>query len=135
MVKRVKTILLALALGGAAPQIMAAELLPDPTRPPAEAGMEVSSAAAAGPVLQSVMIRPGRRAAVISGQLVTEGGRFGGARLSRVSESEVILVGPEGRQMLKLFPGVEKHFARPPQEEALKRGKNKSKRNSEQKAS
>jgi MSHA biogenesis protein MshK len=137
MVKRVRTILFALVLGVGATQVMAAEALPDPTRPPVEAGMETpgAPATAAGPVLQSIMIRPGHRTAVISGQLLAEGERFGDAKLIKISEGEVILVGPEGRKTLKLFPGVEKKFARPPQEKTLKRGKNKSKRNSEQKAS
>ncbi|PWB49921.1 MAG: MSHA biogenesis protein MshK [Nitrosomonadales bacterium] len=128
--------LLALALAGGVAQALASEALPDPTRPPVEAGVETAGAAAvaSGPVLQSVMIRPGRRTAVISGQLLAEGERFGGARLVRISEGEVVLAGPEGRQTLKLFPGVEKHFARPPLQETLQRGKNKSKRNSEQKA-
>jgi len=134
MVKRVRTILFALVLGLGAAQALAAEMLPDPTRPPVEAGVEIPGAAVAGPVLQSVMIRPGRRTALISGQLLAEGERFGDAKLIKISEGEVILIGPEGRQTLKLFPGVEKKFARPPQEETLKRGKNKSKRNSEQKA-
>lgn len=115
---------------------MAAEVLPDPTRPPAEAGMMGDVAAVpSGPVLQSVVIRPGHRSAVISGQLLTVGERFGDAKLVQVSEGEVVLVGPEGREVLKLFPGVEKQFARPPQTETLKRGKNKPKRNSKQKAS
>jgi MSHA biogenesis protein MshK len=115
---------------------LAAEILPDPTRPAAEAGLAGDVAIApSGPVLQSVMIRPNRRTAVISGQLLAEGERFGDAKLVKVSEGEVILVGPEGRQTLKLFPGVEKHFVRPAQEEKPKRGKPKSKRNPEQKAS
>lgn len=134
MVKHVRTILFALALGVGATPALTAEVLPDPTRPPAEAGVETPGAVAVGPVLQSVMIRPGSRAAVISGQLLTEGERLGDAKLVKISEGEVILLGPEGRQTLKLFPGVEKKFARPPQEKTLKRGKNKSKRNSEQKA-
>lgn len=135
MVKRVRTILFALALGVGAAQTMAAEVLPDPTRPPVEAGVEIPGTVATGPVLQSVMIRPGRRTAVISGQSLAEGERFGGAKLIKISEGEVILIGPEGRKTLKLFPGVEKKFIQPPQEETLKRGKSKSKRNSEQKAS
>jgi MSHA biogenesis protein MshK len=134
MVKRVRTILFALALGVGAAQALAAEMLPDPTRPPVEAGVEIPGAAATGPVLQSVMIRPGRRTALISGQLLAEGERFGDAKLIKISEGEVILIGPEGRQTLKLFPEVEKKIVRPPRVEPLKRGKNKSKRNSEQKA-
>lgn len=135
MVKRVRTILFALVLGGGAAQALAAEVLPDPTRPPVETGVVTSGALeAAGPALQSVMIRPGHRTAVISGQLLAEGEHFGDAKLIRISESEAILLGPEGRQTLKLFPGVEKKFAQPPRNETPKRGKNKSKRNSEQKA-
>lgn len=116
---------------------LAAEVLPDPTRPPLEASVEAPGMAVVttGPVLQSVMIRPGRRAAVISGQLLAEGERFGDSKLIRISEGEVILAGPGGRQTLKLFPGVEKQFVRPPQEKMRKRGNNQSKRNSEQKAS
>ena len=106
----------------------AAEILPDPTRPATEAGLTgTAPTAASGPVLQSVMIRPGQRTAMINGQLLAEGERFGDAKLVKISEGEVILVGPEGRQTLKLFPGVEKQLARPPQDETRKRGKSKSK--------
>lgn len=84
---------------------LAAELLPDPTRPPLEAGLAGDVATlASGPVLQSVKIAPGRRMAVISGQLLAQGERFGAAKLVSISESEVVLLGPEGRQTLKLFP-------------------------------
>lgn len=114
---------------------LAAEVLPDPTRPAAEAGLAGDVAkVASGPVLQSVKIAPGRRSAVISGQLLAEGERFGAARLVSISESEVVLLGAEGRQTLKLFPGVEKRVALPPQGQPLKPAKNKSKRNTEQKA-
>ncbi len=136
MVKHVRTIFVALALSGAT-QVLAVEALPDPTRPPQEASVEAPGmpVVMAGPVLQSVLIRPGRRAAVISGQLVAEGERFGDSKLIKVSEGEVILAGPEGRQTLKLFPGVTKQLAHPPQEKMPNRGNSKSKRNSEQKAS
>jgi hypothetical protein len=88
----------------------------------------------AGPVLQSVKIAPGRRTAVISGQLLAEGERFGAAKLLSISESEVTLQGPEGRQTLKLFPGVEKRVAHPMRSQLPVRDKNKSKRKTEQKA-
>ncbi|MFN3396916.1 MAG: hypothetical protein ACK4ZS_00095 [Sulfurimicrobium sp.] len=113
---------------------LAAEALPDPTRPPAEAGLTGDVAAAGGPLLQSVKIAPGRRMAVISGRLLAQGERFGEARLVSIGESEVVLLGPEGRQTLKLFPNVEKYVARPPHGQALKPARNKSKRNTEQKA-
>lgn len=113
----------------------ASETLPDPTRPPAEAGLagEIATVTS-GPVLQSVKIAPGHRMAVIGGQLLAEGDRFGTAKLVSVTESEVVLQGPEGRQMLKLFPGVEKHVTNPLTDQPAARGKNKSKRKTEQKA-
>lgn len=93
----------------------------------------VSAAPASGPVLQSVLIAPGRRSAVIGGQLVVEGDLFGDAKVVRISEGEVLLSGPGGEQTLKLFPGIEKTLA-PVPEKAVpstgpKREKNKLKRN------
>lgn len=113
-----------------------AETLPDPTRPPAEAGYMGSAVAAvaSGPVLQSVMIAPGRRTAVISGQLLMEGELFGEAKLVRIAEGEVVLSSPEGQQTLRLFPDVVKHMALPPQAQPLSFPKPKSKRKTEQKA-
>ena len=87
-----------------------AETLPDPTRPPSEASMDAAATgkAAAGPALQSVKIAPGRRIAVIDGRLVKEGDAFGDAKLIKINEADVVLLGPNGRQTLKLFPEVEK---------------------------
>lgn len=135
MAKRLMQIIIAAALGWAATQA-AAEGLPDPTRPPQEAGLDAGGNAApdAGPVLQSVKIAPGHRTAVISGQLLAEGERFGAVKVASIGESEVVLQGPEGKQTLKLFPGVEKRAAHPKQEPLPARGKHKSKRNTEQKA-
>ena len=137
MVKRLIQAIIAAALGWAATQAATAEVLPDPTRPPLAAGFAATGANAppdAGPVLQSVKIAPGRRMAVISGQLLAEGERFGAAKLVSISESEVTLQGPEGRQTLKLFPGVEKHVAHTMRSQLPVRDKNKSKRKTEQKA-
>lgn len=124
-------------LGFAAIQAGGAEMLPDPTRPPAGAGFSESGAnpvVDAGPVLQSVKIAPGRRMAVISGQLLVEGDSLGAARLEHIGASEVILLGPEGRQTLKLFPDVEKKMAKTLQFQPQTPGENKSKRKIEQKA-
>lgn len=86
-----------------------AQALPDPTRPPA---WENAGAAGEGaPVLQSVMISPRRRAALISGQVVELGGRFGDARLVAVNENGVVLRSDAGSEELKLFPAVEKRLA------------------------
>ena len=87
-----------------------AESLPDPTRPPSE--FEVPAAGGAtvpsGPLLQSVLISPRHKAAIISGETVTLGGRYGSARVVKISESGVVLNEGGSLQTLKLFPGVEK---------------------------
>lgn len=88
--------------------------LTDPTRPPS--GLDGSTMAAnAGSlpqegvlVLQSVLISPQRRLAVISGETVKLGTRIGSAEVVRIEETEVTL--REGRELhkLKLFAGVVK---------------------------
>ena len=82
-------------------------------RPPAGFGtpVEQSSAAEAptgGPVLQSVMLSPTRRAAIISGQVVVRGEKYGDAVLAEVAEDHVILRRGAGYQVLKMYPGAEK---------------------------
>ena len=57
--------------------------------------------------------RQGKPLAVIDGQSVRLGQRFGEARLIRVSEREAVLEGPEGIERLQLTPGIEKTNNRP----------------------
>ncbi|KAF0206190.1 MAG: hypothetical protein FD173_350 [Gallionellaceae bacterium] len=110
------------------------ELLSDPTRP--AIGISPASEAATGdttqlPVkegLQSVIISPQHRAAVINGITVELGGKVGDATLVEVRESSVVLQGAQGRRVLELFPGVrlKKAEAATPKEEkpaALKKKK------------
>lgn len=82
----------------------------DPTRPPAgvlDAAGEAG--AAAGPVLQSVLIpKNGRPLAVIDGQQVRLGERYGESRLVKLTEREAVLDGPAGIERLRLTPDVEK---------------------------
>lgn len=86
-----------------------AEALPDPMRPPVVAVPQAdTSSVPTGPILQSVMISPQRRAAIIGGQTVTIGAKFGNARVVKISESEVVLESDGKLQTLKLFPAVEK---------------------------
>ena len=87
-----------------------AETLPDPTRPPA--ALDAGAAAAAlpaGPAVQVIRNVHGKRSAVISGQEVVAGSKFGESVVTRIDEDRVELRGPEGAQTLKLFPDVEKH--------------------------
>lgn len=85
-----------------------AQQLQDPTRPPVIMGQD-AEAVAQGPVLQSVLIAPDRRMAIISGQTVKLGDRFNGATLISVSETQVVLRNGHELQTLKLFPDVDKH--------------------------
>jgi len=106
----------ALALGCCAPlgQVSGQSTLPDPTRPPAIARAAESRAAAdaAVPVLQSILIARDRRSAVISGETVTVGARYGAMRVMQIGETEVVLKGGEGVVTLKLFPQVDKKSRR-----------------------
>lgn len=97
---------------------LAAEPLPgaDPTQPPAGFAAVGGGAAApsSGPVLQSVILGKGRRAAaIIGGQRVELGGSFGDAILTRVTETEVELRGPAGRQVLRMTPEAVKRTPAP----------------------
>lgn len=97
---------LTLAFAGAG--VVRAEL-PDPTRPPARLASPEAVVGADGPVLNSVLLpRQGRASAVIDGQRVGVGERYDGARLTRVTESEAVLVGPAGRRVLQLTPAARK---------------------------
>lgn len=91
----------------------AAQALADPTRPPAALG---SSAADSDkpeepPALQSVLISPQRRVAIINGRSVQVGDKVGQARVARILENEVVLRDGKEVQVLKLFPQVEKKSA------------------------
>jgi len=82
----------------------------DPTRPPtglgAAADMDAADAGG-GITLQSVIISPTGKAAIISGVMVKLGEKYGDAVLVKVAESEVELKSGTTSQVLKLYPGVE----------------------------
>lgn len=91
------------------------QVLTDPTRPPSGLGSgEVEAPAVTGSALtlQSVMISPTLKAAIINGEMVKLGGQIGSARLVKVTESEVVLKEGDETQVLKLYPGVDKRDAR-----------------------
>jgi MSHA biogenesis protein MshK len=88
-----------------------AEELPDPTRPPASLAAPVvvpaDGAAAKQPAgLQSIIISKNRRAAIIGGETVELGGKYGDAKLIEVNEGNVVLRNAQDRQVLTLFPDV-----------------------------
>lgn len=89
--------------------------LVDPTRPPnvatqAAPGGEV--VAPQGPQLQSVLISPSRRVAVISGTTVAQGGQYGEATVTAIDETSVQLRYRNGRRTLQLLPDVTKRERR-----------------------
>jgi MSHA biogenesis protein MshK len=99
--------ILLLALSGVA----LAQMANDPTRPPSgfeEEGGAALTEAGGGPTLQSVMISPTNKAAIISGVMVRLGEKYGDAVLVKVAESEVVLRSGSESQVLKLYPGLEK---------------------------
>ncbi len=88
-----------------------AEELPDPTRPPASlaapAVAPAGGAAADQPAgLQSIIISKTRRTAIIGGETVELGGKYGDAKLIEVNEGGIVLRGAQGRQVMTLFPDV-----------------------------
>lgn len=84
--------------------------LPDPTRPPASlnAGPEAAADSGEGLRLQSVLISPLRRVAIINGQMARVGDRIGNAELVRISEGEVVLRNGRESRTLRMFSEVEK---------------------------
>ncbi|MBZ0091197.1 MAG: hypothetical protein K8F27_03120 [Sulfuricellaceae bacterium] len=91
------------------------ENLPDPTRPAFAADTPASPAAsgAAGeappePGLQSILLSPGYKAAIINGQQVRVGARIGDAKVMEIRAGEVVLQKKNTREVLKLYPPLEK---------------------------
>lgn len=92
--------------------------LPDPTRPPDLAAKGVPAIGGSGSSagidasepfrLQSVIVSPGRKVAVINGQIVEPGDKVGDAVVVEITESEVVLRSGKDLQTVKLFPGLEK---------------------------
>lgn len=103
-----------LALGAALALVPVAALpqeLTDPTRPPAgftAAPLGAVVVAPPGNQLQSVIISPKRKAAIINGMVVELGEKYGDAVLTKVAEDEVVLRTGDSSEVLKLYPGVEK---------------------------
>lgn len=112
---------LALVLGCLSPAW--GQALSDPTRPPQAwlaAQAKVAGVPAAGeqeqetmPQLQSLLIGPSRRYAIIDGQLLGVGDTFRDARVVAVRPAEVVLRSERGTQTLRLFPDVEKRPVTP----------------------
>jgi hypothetical protein len=80
------------------------EGLSDPTRPGGVAPVESSAPVYAGPVLQSTMIAPDVRRAVISGKTYEVGDRFGEAQIVDIRAYEVVLNRGGRETRLRIVP-------------------------------
>ena len=86
----------------------AAQALRDPTRPPPAASAKGAAGKIeqSGWILQSVLISPERRYAIINGEVVPLGGSIAGAELVAIAEERVTLRTQEGLRIVHLFPDV-----------------------------
>lgn len=104
--------IIAIVAGMALFGTVVAEQLNDPTKPaiqlvPGLSGTEDGSTPVAPALgLQSVIISHNREAAIINGSSVKLGQKFGDAVLTEVNETCVVLMGPQGRQVMHMFPAV-----------------------------
>ncbi len=105
---------------GLLPIAVSAQSLADPTRPAIaslysdakSSGNAVGShtappAVLANKGLQTIIISPNRRAAMINGQVLELGEKSGAVTLLEVNEHEVVLQSANGKKVLQLFPSVE----------------------------
>ena len=91
----------------AAASTAVAQALRDPTRPPAASAKRMAGKTEqSGWILQSVLISPERRYAIINGEVVPVGGSVAGAELVAIAEERVTLRTPEGLRVVHLFPDV-----------------------------
>ncbi len=89
--------------------VQARQALPDPTKPAIGVIQPLGGADnPGGPHLQSILISPKRKLAVINGQTLHVGDTFGNAVVVKISAQEVVLKSGGELQVLKLFPDVEK---------------------------
>jgi MSHA biogenesis protein MshK len=101
-----------------------AQALPDPTKPPSVIAVPLQGTAAAatsGPVLQSVLLSPLRTEAIISGQRVKLGEKFGESVLIKVAEGEVVLRNGSELQTLKLYPAIDMQAVARPDSKPVRR--------------
>lgn len=103
---RLPILAIALLAGAALAQ---AQALRDPTRPPGAAAVRgMSGLAPSGDlVLQSVLISPQRRAAIISGRVIRPGETVDGYRLIAIREGEAVLRRGDQSRTLRLYPAVD----------------------------
>lgn len=105
-----KRALLLLLLGVTSTALAQRGALVDPTRPPMVAveSTDTEAAKPSGPQLQSVLISPSRRVAVISGSTVVQGGKYGNATVAAITEGSVLLRYADRKETLHLISVVKR---------------------------
>ena len=84
------------------------QTLRDPTRPPGASSIKGGPGVALDSlVLQSILISPERKVAVISGKLVTPGESVEGYMLVAIAENEAVLKNGDKVRRLHLYPSVD----------------------------
>ena len=114
-----KMLALSAALAVCVP-LAAAQALRDPTRPPVIFGRTgdggiIKRSRDAEWVLQSVLLSPERRYAIINGEVLSLGGSVAGAELVAIREGEVTLRAGGALRTVRLFPDVDMHSEAVPQ--------------------
>ena len=89
-----------------------AQELVDPTRPPNASAALPGESASGGTQLQSVLISPGRRLAIINGKSVALGDAVGESKVVKITETEVVLQKGTETEVLKMYPGIDKQPVR-----------------------
>lgn len=84
----------------------------DPTQPPeaAASAPRAAHSAPAAPVLQSTLVSPRRRLAVINGKQVRVGDKFDGAVITEISPSQVRMTKGGRETTLRLHPKFTKEI-------------------------
>lgn len=82
----------------------------DPTRPPEAVSPSAAGVAPPAMIVQSIMRDTHGYAATIDGKRVRVGDRLGDSRILAISETSVTLHTPEGREVLALFPDIDKRM-------------------------
>ena len=84
-----------------------AQSMQDPMRP-SDAQSGSSAAASSAPALQAVITSPGRKLAVIDGNIVPLGAAVRGATLANVNDSLAVLQKDGARDVLLMHPDIDK---------------------------
>ena len=97
------------AIAGAAPAHSPAQSLADPMRPfEASDNAAPQPGAALASSLQGVLTSPGRKFALINGVAVPVGGVLRESRLVELTESSAVLLKDGQREVLRMYPHIEK---------------------------